>query len=62
MPRKPKSPPPAKRGRPALPLGERRCPIDVTLLQRDIDLAEVIGNGNRSKGIELALRAYLERT
>jgi hypothetical protein len=46
------------RGRPELPAGERRRSIEFTLLQRDVDLAEVIGAGNRSRGIEIALRAY----
>lgn len=38
------------RGRPVMSDSDRRHRVDVTLRQRDIDLAEVIGDGNRSKG------------
>jgi hypothetical protein len=48
----------AKRGRPALPAGDKRQRVHVKLLQADIDTAEAIGEGVVTRGIELALRAF----
>lgn len=47
-----------KPGRPRLPPGERRQRREFTLPSEVIAMAERIGDGNASAGVEIAVRAY----
>ena len=49
---------PRKRGRPPLPPGQRRVRRQVTVKRRTWDRLEVIGGGNHSAGIDMAVEGY----
>lgn len=57
MTKKPKK----RMGRPPLPPHKRRVKRDFTVPAEVIEMAEKIGGGNASAGVEIAVRAYFKK-